>query len=282
MNLLERVLTLLRANLNTMVEKSDDPEKILKQLQQDIRNQLVQVKTEVATAIAQSHKLQSKGNEKQAEAEAWLKKAEQAIQQNNDDAARAALGRYNEGLKQVQHYQQQAKESEQVVSTMRSVLRQLEAKINEVELTLEELMVRKRNALIQQRVYDALNKQNPQADQQKAERANNAVQAAEARAKALAELHRHRLENQLAGLSTEQVIEHQLRDMKARGKNISQTETPLLSEANPLRSDLLSTPPQSGKPVKQKASQKETSTGPLQNADATELDLEQLKRLMEH
>src|SRR5256712_9679971 len=132
MNLLERVLTLLRANLNSMVEKADDPEKVLQQLQLDMRNQLVQVKTQVATAIAESHKLQSRSKEKRAEAETWMRKAEQAIQQNNDDAARAALTRYNEIIKQVQRYQQQQNEQEQLVVTMRSALRQLEAKLSEV------------------------------------------------------------------------------------------------------------------------------------------------------
>jgi len=57
MNLLERVLTLLRANLNTMVEKAEDPEKVMRQLQIDMRNQLMQVKTQVATAIAEGRKL---------------------------------------------------------------------------------------------------------------------------------------------------------------------------------------------------------------------------------
>src|SRR5256884_7525293 len=100
MNLLERVLTLLGANLNTMIEKADDPERVLRQLQLDMRNQLMQVKTQVATAIAESHKLQKRSKEKMAEADTWLKKAEQAIQQNNDDAARAALTRYNDILRQ--------------------------------------------------------------------------------------------------------------------------------------------------------------------------------------
>src|SRR5712691_4623556 len=152
MNLLERVLTLLRANLNSMVEKADDPEKVLQQLQLDMRNQLVQVKTQVATAIAESHKLQSRSKEKKAEAETWMRKAEQAIQQNNDDAARAALTRHNDIIKQVQRYQQQQEEQEQLVVTMRSALRQLEVKISEVETTIDLLISRKRNALIQQRV----------------------------------------------------------------------------------------------------------------------------------
>src|SRR5260370_2903604 len=91
MNLLERVLTLLRANLNTLVEKADDPEKVLRQLQLDMRNQLMQVKTQVATAIAESRKLQSRSKEKKAKAETWQKKAEQTIQQDNDFASPAAL-----------------------------------------------------------------------------------------------------------------------------------------------------------------------------------------------
>src|SRR5437660_8499735 len=119
MNLLERVLTLLGANLNSMIEKADDPERVLRQLQLDMRNQLVQVKTQVATAIAESHKLQKRGKEKTVEAEVWLKKAEQAVQQNNDEAARKALGYYNDILKQAKRYQQLQKDQEQLVVTMR-------------------------------------------------------------------------------------------------------------------------------------------------------------------
>src|SRR5258708_25391416 len=156
MNLLERVLTLLRANLNTLVEKADDPEKVLRQLQLDMRNQLMQVKTQVATGIDESRKLQSRSKEKKAEAETWQKRAEQAIQQDNDVAARAALTRYNEFIRQAQRYQQQQKEQEQLVSTMRNVLHQLEVKISEVETTIELFITRKRNALLQQRVFDAL------------------------------------------------------------------------------------------------------------------------------
>jgi len=183
MNLLERVLTLLRANLNSMVEKADDPEKVLRQLQLDMRNQLVQVKTQVATAIAESRKLQSRSKEKKAEAEMWMRKAEHAIQQNNDDAARAALTHYNDIIKQAQRYQQQQKEQEQLVVTMRNALRQLEAKLSEVETTIDLLVARKRNAVLQQRVFDALNKTGGAKDKERANRARDAVMEAEARAR---------------------------------------------------------------------------------------------------
>src|SRR5579872_4592900 len=107
MNLLERVITLLRANLNAVVEKSDDPEKTLRQLQLDMRNQLMQVKTQVATAISESRKLQSRAAAKLAEADSWYKKAEHAVQHNNESAARDALTRHNDLVKLSERYQQQ-------------------------------------------------------------------------------------------------------------------------------------------------------------------------------
>src|ERR1051326_2321594 len=190
MNFFERVLTLLRANLNAVVEKSDDPEKTLRRLQLDMRNQLVQVKTQVATAISESRKLQGRAAEKRAEASTWYKKAENAIQHNNESAARDALIRHNDLLNLAERYQQQQQEQDQLVATMRSVLRQLESKIAEVEATIELLVTRKRNALLQQRVYDALNKTGGSVDKEKANRAQDAVMEAEARARAMADLHK--------------------------------------------------------------------------------------------
>jgi phage shock protein A len=253
MNLLERVLTLVRANLNTMVEKADDPEKVLKQLQLDMRNQLVQVKTQVATAIAESHKLQSRSKAKMAEAETWMRKAEHAIQQNNDDAARRALTRYNDILKLAQRYQQQQKEQERVVATMRDALRKLEAKLSEVETTIDLLIARKRNALLQQRVFDTLSKTSAPQDKERATRAQEAVLEAEARARALAELHKRDLDVQLDEVSAEQTIERQLHELKAKKR--SAKEPRLLYEAGPHHSLLLHPQPQSGEPAKKRSAE---------------------------
>lgn len=288
MNLLERVLVLLRANLDSVVEKSDDPEKVLRQLQLDMRNQLVQVKTQVATAIAASHKLRTRSKEKMAEAETWLHKAEQAIQHNNDDAARSALTRYNDILKQAQRYQQQQKEQEQLVATMRDALRQLEAKIAEVETTIELLVARKRNALIQQRVLEALNKTGSQQDRERASRAQEAVMEAEARARALADLHRRDLDSQLEQLSSEQLVEQQLHDLKAK-QQAMQPEPPLLQEGNPHLSALVPPQPAEGEPARKRPPRQANAPQPVQQSapESTpsspdeEAVIKQLKKLLE-
>lgn len=280
MNLLERVLTLLRANLNTMAEKSDDPEKTLRQLQQDMRNQLVQVKTQVATAISEEMKLQKRSKGFQSEAELWLKKAEQAVQQSNENSARDYLARYNDLVRQSQRYSQQCKEQEQLVATMRGILRQLEAKISEVDTTIELLAARKRSALLQQRVYDTLSKSGSPKDKEKAERAQDRLLEVEARARALADLQQRDLDTQLARVSQEQIIEDQLQQLKQ--KKLAQAEQPFLLDSKSNTGELISPAPDKSLPAR-KRSGGLPNTGELAPAapeNGPDLDLERLKRLM--
>lgn len=289
MNLLERVLTLLGANLNTVIEKADDPEKVLRQLQLDLHNQLMQVKTQVATAIAEGHKLQRRSKEKMMEADVWLKKAEQAVRQSNDESARAALGRYNDILRLAKRYQQLQKDQEQLVVTMRGVLRQLEAKIAEVETTTELLETRKRNALVQQRVYDALNKVGSPKDKERTLRAQDAVLEAEARARALAELHQRGLDADLEQMSEEQVIERQMSELRTKHQPMSkkQGEVPLLYEGRSQPEPLIPSPPQSAGPVRKHVERKPDIAREGQEGTSSlpsvceELSLVDLKKLLE-
>lgn len=279
MNLLERVLTLLRANLNAVVEKSDDPEKTLRRLQLDMRNQLVQVKTQVATAISESRKLQARAAEKRAEASTWYKKAENAVQHNNESAARDALARHNDLLKLAERYQQQQQEQDQLVATMRNVLRQLESKIAEVEATIDLLVTRKRSALLQQRVYDALNKTGSGVDKEKANRAQDAVMEAEARARAMADLHKRDLNFQLDQLSDEQVVDQQLNELKLRR---GAQEPPLLQEGQAHPSPLLDPLPRGSEPSKKRASAKKAASDATREAAPSgQLNIEELRKLME-
>src|ERR1700739_4191685 len=93
MALLERVSTLLRANVNDLIDKAEDPAKMLKQLLLDMENQLLQVKTQVAITIADQHLLEKKKGEHDEAAEAWHRKAELAVSKGQEDLARAALDR---------------------------------------------------------------------------------------------------------------------------------------------------------------------------------------------
>ena len=93
MALMERVATLLRANVNDLMDRAEDPEKMLRQLVLDMENQLLQVKTQVAIALAHQHLLEKKANEQENAAGGWHRKAELAVDKGDDALARAALER---------------------------------------------------------------------------------------------------------------------------------------------------------------------------------------------
>ncbi len=79
MALLERVSTLIRANLNDLVDKAEDPEKMIKQVILDMENQLLQVKTQVAISIADQHVLEKKLKENEENERQWMRRAELAV-----------------------------------------------------------------------------------------------------------------------------------------------------------------------------------------------------------
>ena len=85
MSLLERVTTLVRANLNDLIDQAEDPEKLLKQVILDMENQLLQVKTQVAIAIADEHVLERKRKEYEERVAEWTRRAELAVDKKQDD-----------------------------------------------------------------------------------------------------------------------------------------------------------------------------------------------------
>src|SRR5204863_932983 len=79
MAILERVSTLVRANLNDLIDRAEDPEKMMKQVILDMENQLLQVKTQVAISMADQHLLQKKRTEHEDQAAEWMRRAELAV-----------------------------------------------------------------------------------------------------------------------------------------------------------------------------------------------------------
>ena len=85
MRLLERVSTLIRANLNDMMDRAEDPEKLIKQVILDMENQYLQVKTQVAVSIADQHMLEKKLRENVEAGSEWMRKAELAVDKTQDE-----------------------------------------------------------------------------------------------------------------------------------------------------------------------------------------------------
>ena len=148
MSLLDRVSTLLRANLNDLVEKAEDPERMLKQVVLDMENQLLQVKTQVAIAIADEHLLEKKRAEHEQQAAEWRRKAELAVQKGHDDLARAALERALSHDQLVTGFTTQAEDQKHEADSLRQALNKLNQKLNETRAHCEMLIAEHRRAKV--------------------------------------------------------------------------------------------------------------------------------------
>src|SRR5689334_11613138 len=146
MALLERVATLVRANLNDLIDKAEDPEKMLKQVILDMENQLIQVKTQVAIAIADEHLLTKKQKDNESKIAEWMRKAELAVDKHDDALARAALERAD-GCRQIaQALDEQLADQKTQVETLRIAYRKLEDKLQEARSKCDLLIAQHRRS----------------------------------------------------------------------------------------------------------------------------------------
>src|ERR671935_203319 len=156
MGILDRVSTLMRANINDLIDRAEDPEKVVKQLIYDMNNQLLQVKTQVAAAIADEKQLQQRYQENQDKANDWQQKAELGVEKGQDDLAREALARRNAFQQTADGFRTQYEEQASQVETLKDALHQLEAKIQEASTKQDLLIARSRRAKAETQIRTTL------------------------------------------------------------------------------------------------------------------------------
>jgi phage shock protein A len=151
MALLERVTTLIKANVNDLISKAEHPEKLLKQLLLDMENQLMQVKTQVAIAIADQHLLEKKRKENLDMQQDWVRKAELALSKGDEALARMALDRSLTYEMAAHNFSQQVDDQAHQVELLKTALHRLEQKMAETRAAAELLTARHRRTKVAER-----------------------------------------------------------------------------------------------------------------------------------
>jgi phage shock protein A len=216
MAVLERVATLVRANLNDLIDRAEDPEKMIKQVILDMENQLLQVKTQVAISMADQHLLQKKHAEQQDKSAEWMKKAELAVDKQQDDLARAALERYQSFTKLAEGYAQQAADQKAQVDSLKKALEQLEQKLVEARAKSDVLIAQHRRARALERANDAQLTMTGQGPAAGFDRMQRKVMHAEAVSQAKSSLVADDVERRFDALQKEDEVGRLLDALKAR------------------------------------------------------------------
>jgi phage shock protein A len=216
MALLERVSTLVRANLNDLIDKAEEPEKMLKQLILDMENQLLQVKTQVAVAMADEHLLEKKQAENGTKAADWMRKAELAVDKKQDDLARAALERHQSYTQMAASFNEQLANQRVEVENLKSALGKLEQKLSEAKSKIDLLIAQHRRSRAVTRASEAQLAAGDRSTLAAFDRMKQKVLHGEVVSQAKSEIVKDDLDERLAKLEREDRIEQMLAELKSR------------------------------------------------------------------
>lgn len=146
MSILDRLSRLLRANINDLISKAEDPEKIIDQALRDMRSAYGEARSEVAGAMAQAAKLEREANTNSTLAQQYESKAEEALRGGSEDLAREALRRAQNHKDLAKGFDEQRTIQQSTIDQLKTQLRALEAKIDEMQSKQSLLAARQKTA----------------------------------------------------------------------------------------------------------------------------------------
>src|SRR5262245_19657784 len=188
MGIFSRLGTLIKSNLNDLISKAEDPQKMLNQIVLEMQNQLVEAKKQVATSIADEKRLKKQWDEQIELSKEWERKAMLAIRSGDDGLAKEALTRKAEHDHQQAEFGKQWQLQKDAVEKLKDQLRALNDKIEEAKRKKNILIARQKRAEAQKAIQDTMRGLSDNSAFDTFERMHQKVEQIEAESEASTEL----------------------------------------------------------------------------------------------
>ncbi len=214
MGLFDRIWRLIRANLNDLVSKAEDPEKILEQTVLDMQEDLIQMRQAVAQAIATEKRTERQCSQAGSTADEWYRRAQLALQKGDDTLAREALTRRKSYQDTADAMKAQLAQQTVVVTQLKQNMMKLEGKISEARTKKDLLIAKARSAQASQQINEMLGRTTTGGAMQAFERMEEKVLQLEAQSEAVADLGMDDLERRIASLGEADDVEAELAALK--------------------------------------------------------------------
>jgi phage shock protein A len=205
MGVFERIGRIIRSNISDLLDKAEDPERILQQIMDDMQQDLREAKLHVAAAIRDQKKLETQYHENLDMAERWERKAISAVESGDDALAKEALRRKKTYEQLAKGYKEQLKEQSESVQLLKTSLLALEAKIEEARRRKDLLIARQKRAKAQKAISETMSGMSKSNALAALEKMEGRVKAAEIHAEAMAEVEADSLESKFAELENSDV-----------------------------------------------------------------------------
>src|ERR1700722_14236172 len=188
MGIFSRLAKLIQSNLNDLISRSEDPEKMLNQVVLDMNNQLVEAKKQVAASIADEKRLAKQFDQEAANAQEWERKAMLALRAGNEELAKEALTRKREYDELAATLKDQWTKQKAAVEQLKKALRLLSDKIEEAKRKRNVLIARKKRAEAQRAIQETMSGLRDQSAFETFDRMSQKIDQIEAEAEAASDL----------------------------------------------------------------------------------------------
>ena len=156
MSIFTKLSTVIKSNINDLISRSENPEKMLNQIILDMRDQLAKAKREVAAAIADERKLRASLDAEVKEVRQWEHRAVLAVKEGRDDMAKQALVRQQEHKERASTFDETWRTQAAEMEKLKGSLRQLNDKIEEAKRKRNLLVAKQRRAQAQRRIHETM------------------------------------------------------------------------------------------------------------------------------
>jgi phage shock protein A len=199
MGIFKRLSNLVKSNTNELIDRAEDPEKMLNQTIVDMSNQLVDAKKQVADSIATEKRLRKQWETELEKSKGWKEKAAMAVRASDDALAKEALGRKREHEELADELQKQWESQRQAVDQLKVALRGLNSKIEEAKRKKNVLIAKKRRADTQKQIQQTIGSMGEAGAFETFERMEKKIEQAESEAESIAELNEEKHATDLDG-----------------------------------------------------------------------------------
>ena len=228
-----RLAQLLKSNLNDLINRAEDPEKMLNQVILDMNAQLIEAKKQVAVAIADEKKLQKQYTSEASVAEEWERKAMMAVRAGDDALAKEALMRMKEHQQLAATLQDQWEKQRSAVEALKTALRALNNKIEEAKRKKNVLIARKRRAEAMKSIQETMSGLSDTSAFETFDRMSQKIDQIEAEAEAGAEIAEEYsgdvLKHKFQQLEMTAGADSDLEDLKRKMGLLAPEETPAVA-----------------------------------------------------
>lgn len=219
MGMFSRFADIINANINSMLDKAEDPEKMIRLIIQEMEETLVEVRATAAKHIAEKKSVLRQIRQLEKSVSNWQQKAETAIAKNRDDLAKAALVEKHKAQNEQENFEQELSQLEEFLSAVQEDSQRLQDKLSEAKRKQEAYVLRQESATVRLKVRETAQVHNIEDAINKFERYQQKIDEVEAQVEAFDLTANQDLASQIAALETDERIDEELADLKKKTVN---------------------------------------------------------------